>query len=138
MKTIGGNKLICVIWLLTQLDKRKKHIYFMFIKIVAEMNIYNNNRSILPGSFNDPNAINKYFIQSVEATGTTVNNDTLKYYSTYRIAGNPNSFYFSHINEKNVLDAISSIISNAMGTDGFNLQMVMQLFHIQLIFLTTV
>nr|CAI5817391.1 unnamed protein product [Callosobruchus analis] len=91
---------------------------------LQQMNVYNNNNPTLPDCFDDPNSINEYFIQSVERIDTKINNDTLNYYSTHRISGNPNSFYFSHVSEKMVTDAMNSIKSNAAGSDGFNLFML--------------
>lgn len=91
---------------------------------LKQLNIYNRSGKTLPDTFNNPNEINNYFIQSVEALNSDIHNDTLNYYLTHRISGNPNSFYFTHITDDMVINAMNSIKSNATGSDGLNLQML--------------
>nr|CAI5860436.1 unnamed protein product [Callosobruchus analis] len=91
---------------------------------LQQTNVYSNNNPNPPDYFDDPNSINEYFIQSVERIDTKINDNTLNCYSTHRISGNPNSFYFSQVNEKVVTVAMNSIKSNAAGSDGFNLFML--------------
>nr|CAI5825638.1 unnamed protein product [Callosobruchus analis] len=122
--------------------RREKKAYLLHVQkngsskrlwnTLQQMNVYSNNNPTLPDCFDGPNSINEYFIQSVERIDTKINDDTLNYYPTHRISGNPNSFYFSHVNENMVTDAMNSIKSNVAGSDGFNLFMV-RLCHTEVV-----
>ncbi|VEN61176.1 unnamed protein product [Callosobruchus maculatus] len=91
---------------------------------LQQLNVYNKKSYELPDIFNDPDLINNHFVESVKTLSVDVPNDTLNYYLTRRIPGNPNSFNFHRVTQKIMSDAIKSIKSNSCGSDGINFQML--------------
>lgn len=113
--------------------KREKKIYFSnirgdprhFWKGLRNMGIVNTKpKPKIPAHLNDPDEMNKFFIQSVPA-GNCCNQDLVEFFSTNIDSSNSSeSFNFKLVESSDISEAIDKIKTNAVGLDGLNLEMI--------------
>nr|CAI5860080.1 unnamed protein product [Callosobruchus analis] len=117
--------------LVTDAVRKERTQYLKYIKVrhspkklwstLQDFHVYSKSSNNLQENLSDPNLVNQHFVQSISSK---VHEATLNYYSTRRLSGNPNSFYFTKVNEGDICEAVNSIRSNSTGFDGINLHML--------------
>lgn len=92
-------------------------------KELKSLNINKQKHSDLPLHLKNPNMINDYFINSIPKSDYN-NNHLIDYYSNHTFGNIPANFDFTLVNEDTILQIMSQIKSNAMGSDSINLMML--------------
>nr|CAI5854822.1 unnamed protein product [Callosobruchus analis] len=120
--------------LVTAAVRKEKSQYLKYIKVrhsskkvwftLQEFHVYSKSSNNLQENLSDPKLVNQHFVQSVESISSEVHEATLNYYSTQRLSGNPNSFYFTKVNERDICEVVNSIRSNSTDSDGINLHIL--------------
>lgn len=101
------------------LDKQKSSKQLW--NALRTMNVYKTNSTNLPNSFADPNHINDHFLSVFDDNACPEN---VAYFNSNTF-NESNTFKFNLVDESIVIKAINSLKSNASGTDGINLSMLL-------------
>lgn len=95
---------------------------------LSKFNIHQKTKTQLPIILKSPDNINSYFIDCVYDIVRTIqcpSDDLVRYYTNNRFVDPTNSlFKFSLVTEDTVVDIITGIKTNAVGTDGISIQMI--------------
>lgn len=120
----------------TQAIRNEKKAYFSHVcqnnnskqlwKELKRLNISNNNNSKIeiPDNLNDPNELNKFFIESVPKVSKD-NSNLINFYNSNVIGTvEADSFNFDLVNHEKILSSLNKINTNSMGADEINLHML--------------
>nr|CAH7727233.1 unnamed protein product [Callosobruchus chinensis] len=106
-------------------------------KKLRRLNISKSRVSSIPGELDNPNELNKHFLQ-FSAINSSTSDDLRRY---YRLNKNPkvtSSLEFHTVSEEFVKEKILNIKSSAMGADHINLDMVLLCLHKILPYITNI